>query len=69
MKIKSLEGNTCFQVFSAPCGFVQIYPMESKSEAGDKLRLLIEDIGAPNEIMTDGSQEQVGKNSEFPPKM
>ena len=39
--------------------------MESKSEAGDKLRLLIEDIGAPNEITTDGSQEQVGRNSEF----
>ena len=65
MKVKSLQGNTCFQVFSSPCGFVQVYPLETKAEAGDALRLLTEDIGAPNEMITDGAQEQTGRNSEF----
>ena len=44
MKVKSSQGNTCFQVFSSPCGFVQVYPMETKADAGDALRLLTEDI-------------------------
>ena len=65
MKTKSLEGDTCFQIFSSPCGFVQLHPMESKSETGDKLRLLTEYIDAPNEITTDGSQEKFGRNSDF----
>ena len=39
--------------------------MASKSEAGDALSKFVQDVGIPEVIIVDGSQEQVGKNTEF----
>ena len=65
-KVKSLKGNTCAQVFATDdIGFVRVHPMSSKSQAGEALRGLAEDIGVPNEIVCDGASEQVGPKSDF----
>ena len=65
-KVTSLKGNTCAQVFATnDIGFVRVHPMSSKSQAGDALKAVAEDIGIPNEIVVDGAAEQVGPKSEF----
>lgn len=58
-KYQSLNGNKCAQVFCGE-GLDMIYPNKSKAAAGDALQRFLEDIGIPNEIIVDGSQEQVG---------
>jgi hypothetical protein len=35
--IKSIEGNTCAQIFVDDKHFVEVYPMEAKAMAGDAL--------------------------------
>jgi hypothetical protein len=35
--IKSIEGNTCAQIFANDNHFVEVYPMESKVMMGDAL--------------------------------
>ena len=62
--IKSLNQNTCAQLFAAE-NFAWVYPMTSKSKAGEALKALVEDVGIPNELVVDGASEQVGKGSEF----
>ena len=53
-KVTSLKGNTCAQVFATnDIGFVRVHPMSSKSQAGDALKAVAEDIGIPNEIVVD----------------
>ena len=38
-KVKSIEGNTCAQVFATKdIGFVRVHPMTSKAQAGEALR-------------------------------
>lgn len=63
-RFKSIEGNTCFQVFASE-GFVWIYPMKSKGSAGEALQRFNEDVGVPDSITVDGSKEQTCKNSLF----
>lgn len=64
-KYQSLQGNKCAQVFYSD-GLVLVYPLKSKSLAGEALQRFLEDIGIPsNEIIVDGAQEQVGQNSDF----
>jgi len=43
---------------------VFVYPIESKSEAGNQLMSLIQQVGTPNEIQRDGVPE-MGGNSRF----
>ena len=65
-KVTSLKGNTCAQIFvTNDIGFVRVYPMSSKSQAGEALRDLADDVGIPNEIACDGASEQVGPKSDF----
>ena len=64
-KHKSIEGNTCGQLFTDGEGFVILYPMDSKAKAGQKLTELSHDVGIPNELYMDNAPEQVGKNSEM----
>jgi len=53
----SLRGNTCAQVFTDGNGRVFVYPMKGKSEAGQQLISLIEEVGVPNELHRDGAPE------------
>jgi len=55
----SLRGNTCAQVFTNGNGPVFVYPMKSKSEAGNQLLNLIQQVGVPNELHRDGRRFQV----------
>ena len=65
MKTKSLKGNTCAQIFTDGEVFVWIEPMKSKSEAGESLKKLIQDVGITNALTFDRAKEQVGENTEF----
>jgi hypothetical protein len=60
-----IVGNTCAQIFYGPNGFMYIFPMVSKSEAGESLDRFVNDVGIPNELVYDGAGEQVGRQSHF----
>jgi hypothetical protein len=55
--IKSIEGNTCAQIFANDKHFVKVYPMESKAMAGDVLRQMGRDYGIMENLTIDGSKE------------
>jgi len=61
---RSIHGNKCTQVTTNGM-LIHVYPMASKSEAGDALSKFVEDVGIPDVVVVDGAQEQVGKNTEF----
>ena len=63
-KHKSLQGNSCAQVFGSG-DFIYVHPMRMKSEAGDALQHFHEDIGCPRKMIVDNAKEQVEKGSEF----
>jgi hypothetical protein len=62
--IRSLRGNTCAQLFTNG-KFVHFEPIERKSQAGETLHLMIDEVGIPNQIISDGAPEQTGMRSEF----
>ena len=64
-RCKSLDGNRYAQVFTNDKFFSKIYPMDSKSKAGDALRVFCEEFGVPQNLTFDGSKEQTGKNTPF----
>ena len=63
-KIKSLKGNKCAQLFANE-DYVKVIPMITESQAGRALQEFVEDVGVPTYIVADGSQAQVGRNSNF----
>jgi hypothetical protein len=63
--IKSIEGNTCAQIFANDEHFVKVYPMESKAMAGEALRQMGRDYGIMEKLTIDGSNEQTAKGSLF----
>ena len=63
-KIRSIKGNKCAQVFCSE-NFIRVYPMKSKSEAGQALQDFADDVGVMDEIMCDNAAEQTGPGSEF----
>ena len=52
-----MHGNKCAQV-TTNGKFIHVYPMASKSEAGDALSKFVQDVGIPEVVI-----EQVGKNT------
>ena len=62
---KSLEGNRYAQVFANKAYFSRTYPMNSKSKAGDALRLFCQEFGVPEKLTFDGSKEQGQPGTEF----
>jgi hypothetical protein len=62
---KSLNGNTCAQIFVNKSLFVVAYHMDSKAKAGEALKQFIQEYGVPEELTFDGGKEQTGKNTEF----
>ena len=63
-KIFSLRGNKCAQVFTNGT-FTAVYPIVSKSHAGDSLWELINDVGVPDQLYADLAVEHTGMNTEF----
>ena len=64
-KTKSLKSNTCCQIFTDGKGFIWAEPMKSKADAGNALHKFMQDVGIPNELSYDGSQEQCGPGTVF----
>jgi len=64
-RVKSLDGNRHAQVFSNKDYFSVVYPMDSKSKAGDALRMFCAEHGVPESLHFDGSKEQTCKGTEF----
>ena len=62
--VKSLKGNVCAQVFATE-NFVVVDPIPSKADAGKALKRFADDVGAPQVMVFDNAQEQLGKNSDF----
>ena len=58
-KGKLTRGNTCVQIFVSDKGFVAIYPMKSKGEFLDALKLFCKEVGVPLTMVMDPSGEQV----------
>ena len=63
-KMKSIEENTCAQLFTDG-EFVFIKLMTSKAEAAQVLKILARDICVPNTMIRYRSLEQKGDNTEF----
>ena len=57
---RSLRGNICCQLFVTETGFVYVVPMKSnnKDDILSSLKQFTKDIGAPEAIICDGSEEQ-----------
>ena len=63
-RVTSLRGHKCAQVFTDG-SFTTVYPMHSKKEASDALRMFIQDVGIPDTLMADLAGEQTGDDTEF----
>ena len=63
--VKWKDGNNCGQIFANGAYFATFYPMDSKSKAGDSLRVFCKEFGVPELLRHDGAMEMRGKNSEF----
>ncbi len=61
-KEKSVLNNTCGQLFVTNFGFTKFVPMKLKSEASLALQELIQDVGIPSHIHTDGAKEMTQGN-------
>ena len=64
-KCKSIDGNRYAQLFATKELFTAVYPMETKSMAGEGLRQFIHEYGRPEHLTFDGSKEQNGRKTEF----
>ena len=60
---KTIEGNTCSQIFANKQLFAISYPLSSKRFAREALKLFITQFGVPEYLTFDGAAEQCGKNT------
>ena len=63
-KVKSKLGNTCANVFTQG-KFTKVVQMTSRVDAGRSLVEFTDDVGIPENLITDGAGEFTGKNTEF----
>jgi hypothetical protein len=63
-KVKSKLGNTCANVFTNGC-FTMAIPMSGRTDAAKSLIDFTDDVGIPEDLVTDGAGEFTGKNTEF----
>ena len=64
-KYEAYSKSTCAQVFATLSGAFFVYPLKSKSEAGEALRQFAEDVGVPNELVTDNASEMISPGTKF----
>jgi hypothetical protein len=64
---KSINRNTCAQIYSHKNGFAAVYPMEKANgdSIGQSLATFSNDFGVPEHLTFDGATTQVGKNTLF----
>ena len=55
---KSTRGNVCGQVFCNDTDFTRFYPMRTKGDAGNALKMFVQDVGIPSAMHTDGAREE-----------
>jgi len=55
--VKSVSQSTCAQLFVTEFGYTKFTPMKTKGEAGYALKELLQDVGIPGELHTDGAKE------------
>ena len=65
VKVKSIHGDYYFQVFGNKALFVESYPMEKKSDCHEVLDKFVKDYGAPDSMIYDGAQENIGTGTKF----
>ena len=58
---KSSRGHTCMQIYVSDRGYVALYPMTSKGEFIDTLRMFCKEIGVPFGLVVDPSGEQTSR--------
>ena len=56
---------TCGQIFANESYFATFYPMDTKSKAGDALRVFCNEFGIPEKLVHDGAKEMTGNKTEF----
>jgi len=61
-RVTSKDRNRYGQVFANRGYFATVYPMDTKSKAGNALRTFCQ---TPDRLTCDGSKEQTGKKTEF----
>ena len=65
-RCESLHGDHRYcQVFGNKQMFCETYPIKRKANRDLALKKFILDYGAPEVVISDGSREQTGKNSQF----
>ncbi|KAG7370061.1 reverse transcriptase RNA-dependent DNA polymerase [Nitzschia inconspicua] len=63
-RVKTLLGNICANVFNNG-RFTKVVPMKSRKEAGLSFQEFVNDVGAPELLVTDGASEFTGNGTEF----
>ena len=63
-KFKSLNGNTCAQIFT-DTKMPSVHPTTTKADAGYCLEEFIDDVGIPSNLRFDGAREHLGPNTPF----
>ena len=62
---KSMEGNTCGQIFTNDSYFAKLYPMEREGQSGQALKTFCKEFGVPEFLRMDGGPTMLGKHKEF----
>jgi hypothetical protein len=65
MRVTSIHGERYCQVFTNKDFFAAAYPIEKKGDAHKGLDDFVDDYGAMDLLITDGSNEQTGIHSKF----
>ena len=63
-KVKSLLQNTCANIYTQG-KFTRVIPMTSRADSGLSLIEFTDDVGIPDDLMTDGAGEFTGRNTVF----
>jgi hypothetical protein len=56
---KSLRGKKCAQVFTNGIGYDLFYPMKMESMALEALNKVIQTVGVPKELVSDGARAEI----------
>jgi hypothetical protein len=69
MRCNLTHGERHCQVFANKEFFAAAYPIERKGDAYEPVDWFVQDYGAPETLISDGANEQVGRNSKFQAKL
>ena len=63
-KVKSKLGNTCANIYTDG-KFTQAVPLTSSKDAGKSLVDFTDDVGIPEQLVTNGATKFTGRHTEF----